>query len=123
LWTRARRHSKIDVVVKHTPNSRIEGRPALQSITITAYAVHVEGAMWDDPRISTWCENLDDACAQMRAAEGFFASDEDGIPLLTIVRAEFSAAEWRQVQSAGWAFGVEPLEEPSMGYTPGEDAR
>jgi hypothetical protein len=91
-------------------------------LNITAYAVHVEGALWDDPQISAWCEDLADASAQMHAAEGFFAVDEDGVPLLTIVRAEFTADEWKQVVSAGWAFGVEP-QEPSMGYTPGEDAR
>jgi hypothetical protein len=77
-------------------------------LNITAYAVHVEGALWDDPQISAWCEDLADAADQMRAAEGFFASDENGVPLLTIVRAEFSADEWQQVTTAGWAFGVAP---------------
>lgn len=77
---------------------------------VTAYAVHVDGALWDDPQISAWCESIADAAAMMERAEVFFADDADfGLMepndggLLTIVRAVFTPDEWETVVASGWA--------------------
>ena len=75
-----------------------------------AYAVHVDGAPWDDPQISAWCERIGDATAMMDRAEAFFADDDDfGVDepnggLLTIVRAVFTADEWQQVVANEWSY-------------------
>jgi hypothetical protein len=73
--------------------------------TVVAYAVHVEGALWDDPDISAWTESLADAAAMMERAAAFFEMGEEGVPLLTIVRAEFTPEEWATTRANGWTLG------------------
>jgi hypothetical protein len=74
------------------------------SMTVVAYAVHVDGALFDDPQVSAWCEDLTDAAGMLKRVEGFFDDDGAEMPLLTIVRAEFTDGEWATVTQKGWAF-------------------
>ena len=77
--------------------------PTQQDHSVVAYAVHVDGTLWDDPEISAWCESVHDAATIMTTAEAFFASDLHDMPLLTIVRAQFTREEWAQIVATGWA--------------------
>jgi hypothetical protein len=77
--------------------------PIQQGHSVVAYAVHVDGSLWDDPDISAWCESVRDAATLMETAEAFFAGDDNGVPLLTIVRAQFTREEWTQIVATGWA--------------------
>lgn len=69
------------------------------STTTIAYAVHVDGGMWDDRRISVWCPDPQDALMRLERAAEFFAGDD---VLLTIVRAEFTPREWEVLTEAEW---------------------
>lgn len=102
---------QVDAVIELLQETLPAPPQSLPTENIVAYAVHVDGGMWDDPEISAWCESIDTAARMMERAEAFFADDDDfGIDdpkdggLLTIVRAVFTPYEWAETAANGWTY-------------------
>lgn len=81
-----------------------------EQATVTAYAVHAEGALCDEhSSFRGWTTDVHRAAdALVAAADWFAADDPDLFPgVLTIVRADFTPQEWDAECDAGWVLDAQ----------------